>query len=490
MTTRQESVRDERLKKLEKLKEKGVEPFAISTSEDRKMIADVLSQFPEDVEQGFTLDKLVTIAGRVRSLRIHGKIMFADLEDQSGRMQILLKSDELGKEQFDAFTELIDEGDFIESSGTMLVTRAGEKTIAANGFRVLTKSLLPIPSEYYGLKDVEERLRKRYLDLIANQETRELFRKKSIFWQSMRKFLLDAGFLEVETPVLESTPGGAEAEPFVTHHNALNRDFFLRISLELPLKRLLVGGYEKVFEIGRIFRNEGISAEHLQDYTQMEFYWAYSDYKNLMVFLQEMYRAVISQTFGTLKTTYQGIEIDWEPEWPVVDFYDVFEQYAGISAASSEKELKSFAKSKNIDIENVTGRGKILDNIYKKMVRPNLIQPQFLIRPPVEMEPLAKRDPEFPDRVQRLQIMAAGTELGKGFSELNDPLDQRARFEEQVKLREAGDKEAQRMDADYVEALEYGMPPASGFGVSERLFAVLVDKPIREVVFFPPMKEK
>ena len=490
MATRQQSLREERLKKLEDLRKRGLEAYPVNTSDDRKPIADILSEF-EDIkgEAGQSLDKLATIAGRVRSIRLHGKIGFADLEDGSGRMQALLKADDIGQEPFDLFLADVDEGDFIEVGGTMLVTKSGEKSIAASGWRMLAKSLRPVPSEYYGLKDIEQRLRKRYLDLLTNAEVRELFYKKNIFWQAVRGFLIEKGFLEVETPVLEFTPGGAEAEPFITHHKALNQDFFLRISLELPLKKLLVGGYEKVFEIGRIFRNEGIDAEHLQDYTQMEFYWAFADYEDLQLMLREMYQYVVDKTTGGLKTVYEGNEIDWSGVWPVVEFYDLFEKHVGVSPDVSEEQLRQIAKDKNIDVSKAVGKGKVLDAIYKRLIRPNLLEPQFLVRPPVEMEPLAKRDTEYPNRVQRLQVMAGGTELGKGFSELNDPLDQRARFEEQEKARAAGDKEAQMLDEDYVEAMEYGMPPGAGFGLSERLFAVLMDKPIRETVIFPPMRQ-
>ena len=476
MATREQSLRDERLKKLEILEKAKVNPYPVHTSDDRKPIAEVLLQFEGGGSEGSTLDKLATIAGRVRSLRLHGKLAFADIEDESGRMQVILREDDLGKDEFNSFVAVVDEGDFIEVGGSLLISKTGEKSVGATGWRMLTKSLMPIPSEYYGLKDIEQRLRKRYLDLISNPETRELFRKKSIFWKHIRDFMLQSGFFEVETPVLETVPGGAEAEPFVTHHNALDRDFYLRISIELPLKRLLVGGYEKVFEIGRIFRNEGIDTEHLQDYTQMEFYWAYADYADLQVYLREMYQYVIQNTLGTLKTSYDGKEIDWSGVWPVVEFYDLFKKYTGLSPDDNEKNLQSYAEENNIDVSGMVGKGKILDAIYKRMIRPNLIQPQFMVRPPVEMEPLAKRDTEFPNRVQRLQIMAGGTELGKGFSELNDPIDQRKRFDQQMDLREAGNKEAQMIDEDYLEALEYGMPPAAGFGVSERLFAVLVDK--------------
>lgn len=488
MSSREQSLREDRLKKLENLRKQGIDPYPVKTSSKRRLIADVLGT-PFEGDPEYKPEKETVIAGRIRSLRLHGRLCFADIEDQSGRIQTILRSDEIGDQSFDTFVAGIDEGDFIEVTGRKIYSQTNQKSVTVKEWTLLAKSLRPIPSEHFGLKDVEQRLRKRYLDLIANPETRELFRKKSLFWQNIRQCMLKHDFLEVETPVLEAVPGGAEAEPFTTHHNALGRDFYLRISLELPLKRLLVGGFEKVFEIGRIFRNEGISTEHLQDYTQMEFYWAYSDMKKLMAFLQKMYQAVILKTFGTLKLTSSGQEINWSGKWPVVEFYDLLEKYAGLTKNSTRSQVEEVLKRNNLEID-VSHPGRELDLIYKKLIRPHLIQPQFMIRPPVEMEPLAKRDPKNPKLVQRLQILAAGTELGKGFSELNDPLDQHRRFMEQMKYREAGDKEAQMLDEDFVEALEYGMPPAAGFGVSERLFAVLADKPIREIVLFPPMKEE
>jgi lysyl-tRNA synthetase class 2 len=323
--------------------------------------------------------------------------------------------------------------------------------------------------------------------------TRDIFIKKNKFWSSMREFLVKKGFLELEMPVLEAVPGGAEAEPFITHHNALDRDFYLRISLELPLKKMLVAGYEKVFEIGRIFRNEGISPEHLQDYTQMEFYWAYGDFEKMMDFCQEMYQHVIKETFGNLEIPYQGQIINWGGTWPRQDYFELFKKYTGIDLnTATEEDLKSYADQKHIKYEDFAGRGRIIDLIFKKTIRilPEVAtQPSFLVNQPVELEPLAKRDPKNPKVVQRMQILACGSELGKGFGELNDPIDQRQRFDDQMRLRAAGDGEAQMLDEDYVEAMEYGMPPAAGFGISERLFAVLMDKSIRETVIFPPMKE-
>ena len=298
-------------------------------------------------------------------------------------------------------------------------------------------------------------------------------------------------FLEVETPVLESVTGGAEAEPFKTHLKALDIDLYLRISLELSLKKLIVGGYEKVFEIGRIFRNEGIDKEHLQDYTQLEFYWAYHEYNDLMKLIEKMYKFVIKKSVGTYKTTYDGKKIDWGKKWKTVDYVASFKKAVDLDPlTATDDELFSLAKNKGFGPERHMGRGRLIDLIFKKTVRPTLIQPCFLIDPPVDIEPLAKRHRKDPRRVERFQILAGGTELGKGFTELNDPLDQRQRFEQQAKLREAGDIEAQMMDEGFVEALEYGMPPTAGFGISERLFAVLMDKPVRETVFFPLMRPK
>ncbi len=434
-------------------------------------------------------EKVFSVVGRILEWRDQGKILFGKIEDRSGRMQIVVNEKET--EEFNLIKTTFDIGDFIEVSGKVFKTARGEKSILCDNAKIIAKSLRPLPTQWYGLEDTETRLRKRYLDLLLNQETREIFAKKSLFWKSVRDFLKKADFLEVETPVLENVPGGAEAEPFVTHHNALDADFYLRISLELPLKKLLVGGYEKVFEIGRIFRNEGIDKEHLQDYTQMECYWAYADYNDMAQFIEEMYKTTIKAVFGNLKTNFGKEKIDWGKKWPKIDYYKTFKTETGLDLKNAAiQDLKKKAQELKIEFGVNAGRGRLIDLIYKKTVRPKLIQPCFLVDPPIELEPLAKRLKEDLNRVQRFQIMAAGTELGKGFSELNDPLDQRKRFEEQMKLREAGDKEAQRLDEDFLEALEYGMPPAAGFGMSERLFAVLMDKPVRETVFFPLMRPK
>lgn len=467
----------DRLVKLDNIKQMGIDPYPASTPEHIKISI-----------ANSSLGQVVAVAGRLMSLRPHGKIVFADVEDESGKIQLLFSISEQQTINPKLLANL-DIGDFVFAKGEIIKTQAGQVTVQVEEFKLLTKAIRPLPSGWYGLKDTEERLRKRYLDLLVNPEVREQFRLKSKFWANIRNYMLNAEFLEVEMPILEAVPGGADARPFTTHHNALDIDLYLRISLELPLKRLLVGGYEKVFEIGRIFRNEGIDDEHLQDYTQIEFYWAYADYNQLMDFVKNMYQRVIQETLGTLKSSWQGVEIDWSGDWPRIEYTDLLNKEWGVDIDNmSVEDLYDLAKKLKVQAEPSLGKGRLLDYIYKKTIRPKLIQPMFVLNHPVEVEPLAKRLPNDSTKVQRMQILAMGTELGKGFSELNDPLDQRARFEDQMKLREAGDSEAQMMDEDYIEAMEYGMPPNAGFGVSERLFSMLIDKPIRETVFFPTMK--
>jgi lysyl-tRNA synthetase class 2 len=480
-TEKEKQLYAERLSKLKKLEAAGI-PCYPAESRRTHTIAQALQAF----------DKLINnkteifLTGRIRAIRGHGKLVFGDLEDESGMVQFVVKLDMVGEQQMEVFKNF-DIGDFAQFSGTMFLTKQGEKTLLVSALKLLTKSLRALPEKRHGLKDTETRLRRRYLELLSDPQTREIFRQKSRFWQSFREFLLQAGFMEVQMPVLERVPGGAEAEPFVTHHNALDEDFYLRVSLELPLKRLLVGVYEKVFEIGPIFRNEGIDAEHLQDYYQLEFYWAYAGFEDLKKILPKLYQYVIAATFPKDKTKLQ----EWSGEWEIYDYYELFKKYAGLNLSVCDvTDLKKAADKLGLVYEPQIGKGRLIDLIYKKTVREHLLKPGFLVYPPVEVEPLAKRLPQDPNRVQRLQIMAYGTELGKGFAELNDPLDQRQRFEEQMKLRAAGDKEAQMLDEDFVEALEYGMPPAAGFGVSERLFSKLVGKPVRETVIFPPMKRK
>jgi lysyl-tRNA synthetase class 2 len=470
----------------------------------RKLIETTGSAYPETSVRTHTnrevLDRFdglsdagekISVVGRIRSVRMMGKIAFCHIEDGTGRIQGFFSMEALGEEAFVLFKETADIGDFVSMTGVAFLTKQDEKSVRAEKWTMLSKSMRPIPTEFYGIKDEEELLRRRYLDLLVNPETRELFRKKNAFWQSVRKFLSARDFLEVQTPVLEHIPGGAEAEPFTTHHNALDTDFYLRISLELPLKRLLVGGYERVFEIGRVFRNEGIDREHLQEFDHMEFYTAYTDLEQGMAMVEELYRDIVRAVAGDgLTTTYEGQEVDWSKPFPHVDYFTEFKKETGIDLSGdvTVEELRKKADELGIRYDVNYGLGRMIDTVYKKTVRKKLIQPCFLVGHPLVVSPLAKTDPMDPKKALRMQPVALRSELGNGFAELNDPTDQRRRFEEQMRLRAEGDTEGMMLDEDFLEALEYGMPPAFGFGMSERLFAILVDKSVRETVIFPPMK--
>ncbi|MFZ2414836.1 MAG: amino acid--tRNA ligase-related protein, partial [Minisyncoccia bacterium] len=357
-----DDLRQTRINKALSLREKGIDPFP-AISHRQLNLSEVLEQFA-DLEKS---EKNIITAGRIFSIRPHGKLVFLDLKDEKGELQLLLKADEIGEDKLKFWLDHLDMGDYIEIEGPVFITKAGEKTILAKNVTLLTKAIRPLPTEWYGLKDTETLLRKRYLDLIMNKETKELFYKKTLFWDAIRDFLKAQKFLEVETPVLESIPGGADAEPFLTHYNALDKDFYLRISLELALKRLIVGGFEKVFEIGRVFRNEGIDAQHLQDYTQMEFYWSYADYHKLMVLTEEMYKFVVQKVAGSLTTTYLGQTIDWSKPWPQIDYYELFQEKTGIDLNTcTEEDLYKKAQELNLKPEKNLGRGRLIDVIYKK----------------------------------------------------------------------------------------------------------------------------
>ncbi len=480
-----EDVRAEREKKIVLLKERGMDPYPAETKRTHDNAA-----FLASYETLLQTNTSITLAGRIMSLRAQGGIAFADLYDGSARVQTLLKKDALG-EEFDFFLSVVDTGDFVEITGTPFTTNRKVNSVQATSWRMLAKSLRPIPDEWFGLKDEDERYRKRYLDILLNSDVAELVRKRSVFWNSIRSFMLARGFTEVETPVLETMTGGAEARPFVTHHNALDIDVFLRISVgELWQKKLMVAGIPKTFEIGRIFRNEGMSYEHANDYTSFEFYEAYQDGKGGVPMLIEMYRTVAKETFGTQKFTINDFEIDLEKEWGTYDFNELMEKQYGfdprdVSLETVKKTLdaEKIGYEKNIDL----GRG--VDLLWKK-IRKTIAGPAILTGMPVYLEPLAKKSPTDSRVVERFQILLAGSEVGKAFNELNDPQDQRSRFEAQQKLRDAGDEEAQMADYEYVEAMEYGMPPAFGFGVSERLFSFLAGKSIREAQTFPLMRPK
>ncbi|TSC91930.1 MAG: lysyl-tRNA synthetase [Parcubacteria group bacterium Licking1014_17] len=482
-----DEIRRNKEEKVAKLKKLGIDPFPAVSGRDTE-IRDALENFDSLAQD----KKEITIAGRIMAKREHGGSLFADINDGSGKLQILLKEDVLGAEKYSLFNDYFDIGDFADFTGILFETKRGEKTLEAKDFKLLTKTLLPLPEKWHGLKDIEERLRKRYLDVIFNPEVREMVEKRAKFWSAFRKFMTDKGFLEVETPVLENTAGGADARPFITHHNALGIDVYLRISGgELWQKRLMVAGFEKTFEIGRIFRNEGIDDEHLQDYTQMEFYWAYADYKKGMKLVEEMYKYVARETFGTLEFDIRGHKVDLDKKWEIYDYTGTIKEMTGVNVLNVDskqveeklRELKVEYKNEGFNLE------RAIDCLWK-YCRKNIAGPGFLINAPVVISPLAKRLSDNPKLTQKFQIIIAGSEMGNGYSELNDPLDQAERFKEQQKLREAGDEEAQMYDKEFVEALEYGMPPTCGFGVSERLFSFLMNKPARECQIFPLMRPR
>jgi len=473
---------ENRLLKLETLRSQGVDPYP-SKSGRTKLTTDVR----KDKDKLIADKANVTVAGRLMAKRGHGKLIFGDIEDIAGKIQVVFKINILG-EKFDQIS-LFEVGDFIEVSGTVFVTAAGELTVEAEGIKILAKTIRPIPEKWYGIKDEELRFRKRYLDFILEPEMRDLFIKKAKFWQSIRGFLVGKGFLEVETPVLESTAGGADANPFTTHHHAFDMDVYLRISTgELWQKRLMVAGFEKTFEIGRQFRNEGVSREHLQDYSQVEYYWAYADYEDNMKLVCEMYRFVAKETFGTTKFQINDFGIDLADDWPRLDYVETVKEKLNIDVLEApEDEIRAKLKELKIDFRSNERRGRLIDALWKH-VRKTIAGPAFLINHPVEVSPLAKRKADDPRLVERFQPIIAGSEIGNGYSELNDPADQRARFEEQAKMRAEGDSEAQMFDGEFVEALEYGMPPTTGFGTSERMFAFLAGKTVREAQIFPLMK--
>lgn len=430
---------------------------------------------------------VVTLAGRIRTLREHGGSTFAHLDDGSGLAQAYLKKDKVGEDGYRLFLDAIDIGDFIEVTGTAFTTQRGEETLEAAGWGLLAKARLPLPEKWHGLQDQEERFRHRYLDVLANQDTRERFVKRAEFIKNIREFLDREGFLEVETAMLEHVPSGAEAEPYRTHMNALDRDVFLRISLELPLKKLIVAGYEAVYEIGRVFRNEGMDQQHLPEgFTMLEFYASYRDYQWLMNFTERMYAEIMEKTFGTLKVKHAGVELDFTPPWPRVEYKKIFQEKTGIDLdeVTTPDALKAAIYERGLDVAAETARthSELMDKVYKRYVRRDIVQPAFLINHPAITNPLAKRSAHDPSVVERFQVLAAGAEIANAYSELNDPVEQRQRF------KEAGTS----VDEDFVEALSYGMPPTAGFGAGiDRLFMIMSGiENIRETILFPLMRPK
>jgi lysyl-tRNA synthetase, class II len=480
-----DDIRAERLKKIELLRTKGIDPYPIDSTRTHELVQ-VRREFTALESSG----QSVTVSGRIMSLRGQGGIIFADLFDGTDRMQVVVKKESVGDELFELFEAAIDASDFIDVSGTAFTTKRGEQSVLASSWRIIAKSLRPVPSEWFGIKDEDERFRKRYIDILLSPEVQKVAALRSTFWNAVRTYMLERTFVEVETPILETLTGGAEARPFVTHHNALDLDVYLRISAgELWQKKLLVAGIPRTFEIGRIFRNEGISAEHAQDYTQFEFYAAYMDARVGVPMLIDLYRTIALKTFGTTQFSIRGFTIDLAAEWEELDYSTLMHEAYGFDPKATDLgTVLEVMRKEQIPIEPSIDLGRAVDQLWKK-VRKTIAGPAILTGMPLYLEPLAKKSSD-PRTVERYQILIAGSEVGKAFNELNDPMDQAERFTAQQALRDKGDDEAQMADFDYVEALEYGMPPAFGFGVSERLFSFLIDKPIREAQLFPLMRPR
>ena len=482
-----DEIKKARLAKLENLKKAGlVYPEKTKRTHSINEALDGFSKLSKE-------EKEVTLVGRIKSLREHGKATFLDMEDGSGKIQSLFRSDRLGESGYKFFLDNFDIGDFMEIRGILFTTKKGEKTIEAADFKVLAKGLLPLPEKWHGLTDVEERYRKRYLDLIFNPEVRKKFETRAKIIKGIRAFLEAEGFLEVETPILQPLYGGARAKPFTTHLNALDIDLFLRISPELYLKRLIVGGLEKVYELGKCFRNEGMDKFHNPDFTMLEFYWAFADYKELMKLTERMFGYVLKEVFGSLDITYQEQKLDFKASWPRLEFSTLFHEKTKIDYDTiSEKGLLEKAGDLKVEAGKGASKAAIADEIFKKYCRPGIIQPSFVINYPLGFQTLAKASDDNPKRLANFQVIIAGAEVINAFSELNDPLEQRARFEEQEKLFSRGFGEAHKKDDDFLEALEYGMPPAAGFGMGvDRLVSILTNSSsLREIILFPIMRPR
>lgn len=479
--------RDERLRKLNDLRNLGINPFPSDSNRTHNAL-DIVTNF-DDLE-----GQVVTAAGRVTGIRKFGKLAFMVIKDYSGKIQLFLKLDAV--EQLDASKNqlginelpLLDTGDFVEATGRVIKSQTGEISIEVTNLRLLAKSLRPMPSEIDGFTNKEERLRRRYVDINVNHDVRERFVRRSKFWQATRDFLNQKGFLEINVPVLEHTTGGADATPFVTHMEALDQDFYLRISHELPLKRLIGAGYEKVYDIGPRFRNENYSDEHLPEHVAMEWYWAYADWREGMKFMEEMYRFVLKQAFGTLQFNIDGKDVDMNAKWETWDYAKAIKDKYGIDVYDSPiEDIKKVLADNGLEVQQTENRARSIDKLWKN-IRKDVAGPVWLINTPKFISPLAKNNPDDDRSVERFQAIIGGSELGNGFSELNDPVDQFNRFVEQQNMREAGDNEAMMLDIDFVEMLEYGMPPACGWGYSERVFWVFENVTAREGVPFPQLR--
>lgn len=474
-----------RYDKLNILRETGRDPFVITTSDRDIMCSDISEKFDEYE------NKTVCIAGRVMSKRVKGKVAFMDIHDKSGKVQVFAKRDDLGEEEY-AFLKRWDVGDIVEIKGFVFKTQTGEVSVHSQSVRLLSKSLLPLPEKFHGLTNTDTRYRQRYVDLIMNDEVKDTFIKRSKIISAIRRYLDSQGFMEVETPMLVSNAGGAAARPFETHFNALDEDLKLRISLELYLKRLIVGGLERVYEIGRVFRNEGLDTRHNPEFTLMELYQAYTDYHGMMDLTENLYRYVAQEVLGTTKIVYNDIEIDLGKPFERITMVDAVKKYAGVDFGeiTTLEQAQAVADEKGIEYEKHHKKGDILNLFFEAFVEEHLIQPTFLMDHPVEISPLTKRKPEAPDYVERFEFFMNGWEMANAYSELNDPIDQRERFKAQEELLAQGNEEANRTDEDFLNALEIGMPPTGGIGFGiDRMCMLLTNSPaIRDVLLFPTMK--
>lgn len=471
--------------KLNQLIETGKNPFLIEKFDYTHHSATIKEKF-EELE-----GQKVAVAGRIMSRRGHGKISFIDIQDSEGRIQIFAKQDVLGEEEYKELS-LLDIGDIIGINGEVFKTKAGEISIRAEKVLLLTKSLQILPEKWHGLKDQDIRYRQRYVDMIVNPEVKETFILRTKIIKAVREFLDERGFLEVETPILSPIAGGANARPFATHHNALDIDMYLRIANELYLKRLIVGGFEKVYEMGRMFRNEGMSPKHNPEFTNIELYQAYVDYEEMMRLTEELFAYVAEKTLGTKVINYQGTELDLTPPWRRLDMEDAVKEFTGVdfSNINTDEEARAIAKAKGLEIDQNMTRGHIISEMFEEFCEEHLIQPTFITGHPVEISPLAKRNPDDPRKTNRFEAFLNKWELANAFSELNDPIDQRQRFEDQVKQKESGDDEAHPMDTDFLNAIEVGLPPTGGLGIGiDRMIILLTNQPsIRDVLLFPTMK--
>lgn len=473
--------------KLAKMQENGRDPYQITSFEVQQKAQEIVDRFETEYE-----GKQVSVAGRIMSWRDMGKAAFLDLRDVSGRIQLYVKIDVLGEEAYRELTASLDIGDLVGVTGEAFRTRRGEISVKADSMKILSKSLLPLPEKYHGLKDTDARYRQRYLDLIVNPEVKDVFVKRSKIITAIREYLDNLEFLEVETPVLHTQAGGASARPFITHHNTLDIDMYLRIALELHLKRLIVGGFDRVYEIGRVFRNEGMDTRHNPEFTMLELYQAYTDFEGMMNITEDMVRSVAHKVLGTGKVERGGVEIDLDKPFERISMLEAVKKYAGVdfSQIGTLEEARRTADEHHIEYEQRHKKGDILNLFFETYCEEKLVQPTFLTGHPVDISPLAKKCKDAPEYTERFELFIMGAEYANAFSELNDPIDQRARFEAQAALKAAGDDEACDVDEDFLTALEYGLPPTGGMGMGvDRLVMLLTGAPsIRDVLLFPTMK--